>query len=92
MRRLGDDHVVGLVRREQDVTRVVLVEAEARVALRVVVHVDEEPRRLHDGGLDLGGGDVPDARRQRRAYGHTAPPADDEHVLRARRDEERDLR
>src|SRR6059058_5959284 len=42
MRRLGDDHVVGVVRGEQDVARVVLVEAQPRVAQRIVVDVQEE--------------------------------------------------
>src|SRR5581483_9973736 len=46
VRRLGDDDVVGLVRREQDVARVVLEEVDARIAERTVVDVAEVLRRL----------------------------------------------
>src|SRR5207245_10555724 len=82
VRGRGEDHVVGVLRREEHVASVVLVEAETRVVQGLIVDVLEESGRLDHRRLELDRRHAPDGPAERRAGAHPASPADDEYILR----------
>src|SRR5207253_2780483 len=67
VRRLGDDDVVRVLGRAEDMAGVILVEAEPRIVARVVVHGSEQVGRLYHGGLDLDGRESGDGSPERRS-------------------------